>query len=67
MRPEVEMLLECKRMLPETGVIERIAPLDAYIEEEIRRMEETLAVMPKPQQKDWKLLNQIFPEETARF
>lgn len=66
-RSEVEMLLERKRTLPEMGMIERIAPLDAYIEGEIRRMEVALVVMSRQQQKDWKRFNQIFLEETARF
>ena len=66
-RWEVDRLLEIKRNLPEIGLIDRVETLHAYIDAKIALIEEYIAALPKEEAKDWKMLDEIFLDETARL
>ena len=66
-KPEVDRLLEIKRNLPEIGLIDRVERLHAYIDAKIALIEEYIAALPKEEAKDWKMLDEIFLDETARL
>lgn len=66
-KPEVDRLLEIKRNLPEIGLIDRVERLHAYIDAKIALIEEYIAALPKEEAKDWKMLDEIFLDETSRL
>jgi len=66
-RPEVDRLLEVKRNMPEIGLIDRVEALHVYIDAKIALIEEFVAALPKEEQKDWKMLDEIFLEVTGRL
>lgn len=66
-KPEVERLLEIKRNMPEIGMIGRVEKLHAYIDGKIEQIGAFIDRLPKEEQKDWKMLDEIFLDETGRL
>lgn len=60
LKPVVDDLLKLKMSTSEIGEVPRIAPLNDYIEQDLRSIRQQIEAMPKEPQRAWEPLNMLF-------
>lgn len=60
LRQEIDRMLEIKAQTDEKALNPRLPVIHAYIQEELKRLEERLKTMPDDRRQDWDPLNDLF-------